>query len=135
MRIVTRLSAAAGAVVAAFALSASAHHSFPAQYDINKPVTLTGAVTKVEWMNPHALIYIDVKDEKTGQVTNWALELGSPNSLLRLGWTRDSLKAGTVVTVEGSRARDGSPLVNARSIVLAGSGKKLFAGSSQGNAR
>ncbi len=124
-----------GTVALAIALSASGHHSFPAQYDINKPVTLTGAVTKVEWMNPHAIIYIDVKDDKTDQVTNWALELGSPNSLVRLGWSRDSLRPGTVVTVQGSRARDGSPLVNARSVVMASSGKKLFAGSSQSDER
>jgi Family of unknown function (DUF6152) len=127
------LVCALGAAV--YALSAAAHHSFPAQYDADKPVTLTGTVTNVEWMNPHILFYIDVKDEKTGEVVNWTLEMGSPNSLLRLGWTRNSLKAGDVVTVEGSLARDGSPLANARSVVLASTGRKMFAGSSQGDER
>ena len=121
-----------GVIAALFALPSWAHHSFPAQYDADKPITLTGAVTKVEWMNPHILFAIDVKDEKTGEVTNWTLEMGSPNSLMRLGWKRDSLKAGEVVTVEGFRARDGSHLANARSVTLASTGRKMFAGSSQG---
>jgi hypothetical protein len=104
-----------------------AHHSFTAEYDAAKPVTLTGAVTKVEWMNPHARFYIDVKDD-AGAVTNWELELGSPNALMRLGWTRNSLKQGEVVTVEGSLAKDGSKLANARKVTLA-DGRKVFAGS------
>lgn len=130
-----RFSFCLAAVVAAAALPASAHHSFPAQYDADKPVTLTGAVTKVEWMNPHILFSIDVKDEETGEVTNWTLEMGSPNTLMRLGWNRNSMQLGDVVTVEGFLARDGSLLVNARSVILASNGKKLFAGSSQGNER
>ena len=130
-----RLWVCMGVVVAAAAFPASAHHSFPAQYDAEKQVTLTGAVTKVEWMNPHILFAMDVKDEKTGEVTNWTLEMGSPNSLMRLGWNRNSLQPGDIVTVEGYRARDGSPLANARSVILTKSGKKLFAGSSQGNER
>lgn len=117
------------------ALPAAAHHSFPAQYDADKPVTLTGTVTDVEWMNPHILFHIDVEDEKTGEVVNWTLEMGSPNSLLRLGWTRNSLKPGEIVTVEGSLARDGTPLVNARSVILTDSGRKMFAGSSQDDER
>ena len=106
------------------------HHSFPAQYDANKPVTLTGKVTKVEWTNPHIFIYIDVANEATGAVANWALEMGGPNALLRLGWKRDSLKPDDVITVEGHLARDGSNLANARSIILASTGKRMLAGSS-----
>jgi hypothetical protein len=128
-----RLSAAlvAGLAAASVATVTAAHHSFPAQYDAGKPVTLTGAVTKVEWMNPHILFYIDVEDAETGAVTNWALEMGSPNTLIRLGWARSSLQPGDVVTVEGSLARDGSHLANARSVTLASTGRKMFAGSSQ----
>ena len=118
------------AIVLAAALPASAHHSFPAQYDIAKPITLTGKVTKVEWTNPHIFIYIDVPDEKTGAVVNWALEMGGPNALLRLGWKRDSLKPDDLITIEGSLARDGSPLVNAKSITMVSTGKKMLAGSS-----
>ena len=106
-----------------------AHHSFAAEYDATKPITITGAVTKVEWLNPHARFYVDVKDEK-GAVTNWELELGSPNGLMRAGWTRKSMGIGDTVTVQGSLAKDGSKLANARSVVLAG-GKRLFAQSSQ----
>jgi hypothetical protein len=112
-------------------LPVSAHHSFPAQYDASQPITLTGSVTKVEWTNPHIFIYIDVPDEETGEVVNWALEMGGPNALLRLGWKRDSLKAGDVITVEGSLARDGSPLANATSIVMAATGQRMLAGSSR----
>jgi hypothetical protein len=114
----------------ATALPASAHHSFPAQYDIAKPITLTGKVTKVEWTNPHIFIYIDVPNEATGAVVNWALEMGGPNALLRLGWKRDSLKPDDMITIEGSLARDGSPLVNAKSITMVSTGKKMLAGSS-----
>jgi hypothetical protein len=120
------------ASVLAVALPVYAHHSFPAQYDVAKPITLTGKVTKVEWTNPHIFIYIDVTDEKTGAVVNWALEMGGPNALLRLGWKRDSLKAGDVLTVEGSLARDGTPLANAKSIVMAATGQRMLAGSSSG---
>ena len=111
------------------ALPAFAHHSFPAQYDAEKPVTLTGKVTRVEWTNPHIFIYIDVTDEDTGAVVNWALEMGGPNSLLRLGWKRDSLQPDDLVTVEGSLARDGSPLANAETIVMVATGQRMLAGS------
>jgi len=131
---ITRLTCLALAV-GLLALPAAAHHSFPAQYDADKPVTLTGTVTSVEWMNPHMLFHIDVENVQTGENVNWTLEMGSPNSLMRLGWTRDSMQPGDVVTVEGSLARDGTPLVNARSVILAKTGRKLFAGSSQNDAR
>jgi hypothetical protein len=110
-----------------------AHHSFSAEFDASKPFTLTGIVTKVEWMNPHTFFYIDVRDEKTGKVTNWAMEMGSPNGLMRAGWTRNTMKIGDVVTVEGSLAKDGSPTGNARAVALASTGKRLFAASSQGS--
>src|SRR5688572_15085433 len=110
----------------------AAHHSFAAEFDANSPIELTGTVTKVEWANPHTFFYIDVTTPK-GEVENWALEMGSPNGLMRRGWTRDSMKIGDVVTVTGSRAKNGSTLGNARSVTLA-SGKQLFAGSSQDNA-
>jgi len=120
------------ALSTAVAAPLMAHHSFAAEYDASKPANLTGKVTKVEWTNPHAFFYIDVKDEKTGQVSNWSIELGSPNSLMRLGWSRSSMKIDDVVTVQGSLAKDGSKLVNARNIVLTSSGKKLLTGSSEG---
>src|SRR5580704_3939454 len=104
-----------------------AHHSFSAEYDAAKPISLSGTVTKVEWMNPHARFYVDVKDD-AGKVINWELELGSPNALMRLGWTRNSLKPGDQVMVEGSLAKDGSKLANARKVTLA-DGRKVFAGS------
>lgn len=108
-----------------------AHHSFSAEFDANRPIKMTGSVTKVEWTNPHVWFYIDVKDD-AGRVTNWGMEMGSPNGLMRNGWTRNSMKLGSSVTVEGSAAKDGSPNGNARVVMLADSGQRLFAASSQG---
>jgi len=122
----------AAALTALAAQPIAAHHSFAAEFDANAPIELTGTVTKVEWANPHTYFYMDVTSPK-GDVENWAMEMGSPNGLMRRGWTRDSMKIGDVVTVTGSRAKDGSPKGNARSVVLS-TGKKLFAGSSQDNA-
>ena len=110
---------------------ALAHHSFAAEFDAKQPITLTGAVTKVEWTNPHVWFYLDVKDP-SGKVTNWGMEMGGPNGLLRAGWTRNSMKVGDVVTVDGFKARSGQPLGNATSVMLVSTGQKLFAASSQG---
>ncbi len=112
------------------ARAALAHHSFAAEFDADKPLKLTGVVTKVEWQNPHTFFYIDVTDTATSKVTNWALEMGSPNGLMNQGWTRNTLKVGDVVTVDGSLARSGKPLANARSVILASTGQRLFAASS-----
>ena len=106
-----------------------AHHSFAAEFDADKPFTVTGPVTKVEWTNPHVWFYLDVKDA-AGESANWAMEMGSPNGLLRAGWTRNSLKIGDVITVEGFRARERSSIGNASVVILASTGQKLFAGSS-----
>ena len=108
-----------------------AHHSFAAEYDASKPLKLTGTVTKIEWTNPHCFFYIDVKSEESGKTENWAFELGNPNALLRNGWTPNSVKIGDAVTVEGTRAKDGANLGNARTMILVSTGRRLFAGSSQ----
>jgi len=106
-----------------------AHHSFAAQYDRNKQATLTGPVTKVDWINPHARSYMDVKDAATGKVTKWEVELGAPAMLMRRGWNSKSLPVGNAVTVNGSLAKDGSNLINASTVTLS-DGKRVFAGSS-----
>jgi len=121
-------AAAAGFVLATG--SAIAHHSFAAEFDANQPINLKGTVTKIEWMNPHTYFYMDVA-ESAGAVVNWGLEMGSPNGLMRQGWTRNTLKVGDVVTVEGSRAKDKTHIGNARVVVLESTGKRLFAASSQ----
>ncbi len=124
-------TALAGLVLAAWAVPLGAHHSFDAMYDRATSQVMKGAVTKVEWTNPHARFYVDVKDER-GRVTNWNMELGSPNGLRRAGWNRNSLKVGDVVSVTVSLARDGSRLANAREVVLA-DGKKVFAATAGAN--
>jgi len=108
------------------ALPALAHHAFVAQYDASKSTTLHGVVTKVEWTNPHARFYVDVKDT-SGKVTNWNLELASPNALRRLGWTRDILKVSDQVSVLVAPAKDGTKMANARTVTLA-DGRKMVAG-------
>jgi hypothetical protein len=106
----------------------AAHHSFAAEFDRDKPVTLTGTVTKVEWTNPHARIYIDVRGDD-GAVVNWDFELGPPNGLMRRGWSRNSLRQGHVVTVSGFLSKLAPNVANARTVKLA-DGREVFAGSS-----
>ena len=120
---------AAGLGLLVSAVPVLAHHSFAAEYDENKPLKITGTVTKLEWTNPHARFYVDVKDQ-TGKVTNWNFELGSPNVLIRQGWRRTALKEGDQVTVEGYVAKDGTNLANARRVTLP-DGRKVFAGSAE----
>jgi len=114
--------------VLATASPALAHHSFAAEYDTTKPIAITGTVTKVEWTNPHARFYVDLK-EADGSITNWAFELGSPNLLIRYGFTRDLLKIGSEVTVEGFQAKDASKVANTKTVKLP-DGKVMSAGSS-----
>src|SRR5215471_19408484 len=107
-----------------------AHHSFAAEFDAMKPLTLKGIVTKIEWANPHTYFYLDVTGSD-GKVVNWGMEMGSPNGLMRQGWTRNTLHIGDEVLVEGSQAKDGANVGNARVVTLAATGKRLFAASSQ----
>ena len=121
------LSAALG-----FVAMAEAHHSFRSQYDADQPLMLNGVVTKIEWMNPHVYFYIDVTDEESGEIDNWAFEMGPPHMLQRRGWKRNTLTIGDTVEVDGTRARDGSLTGNARRVVMTESGEVLGAASSEG---
>jgi len=121
-----------GLAVLLIGAPASSHHSFAAEFDSAKPVTLTGTVTKIEWQNPHAYLYMDVVDEATGEANNWQIELGSPNGLRRLGWRQTTVKEGDELRVEGTLARVRPNLANARSAVLVETGQRLGASSSEG---
>ena len=131
MKINSSLSLAAGLGLM-LAVPVFAHHSFAAQYDRDRPVTLVGPVTKIDWINPHARFFVDVKDAN-GKVVNWEVELAAPAMLMRRGWTRSSLKLGESVTVSAYLAKDGSNLANASTVTLV-DGRKVFAGSSSGDA-
>ena len=130
----TRLFGAALLALAAAAPSVWAHHSFAAEYDREKPLKVTGAVTRIEWSNPHVYFYIDVKDPASGRVANWAFEMAAPAVLQRTGWKRSSMKIGDLLTVEGWAAKDGAHHGNARVVTLASTGQRLGAGSSAGDA-
>ena len=121
----------AGASLLLAAVPVWAHHAFAAEFDAKKPVKLEGKVTKMEWINPHAWIHIDVKNAD-GTVTNWMIEGGTPNTLLRRGFTKDSLAIGTDVVVDGYQAKDGSLRANGRDITFT-DGRKLFLGSNNAN--
>ncbi|HJT86853.1 MAG TPA: DUF6152 family protein [Bryobacteraceae bacterium] len=126
-------------VAAALAAAAplAAHHAFAAEFDVNQPVKVTGTITKIEWVNPHAWLYVDVKGDD-GKVANWHFELGPPNALVRLGWKKSDIPAGLEVRITGFRAKSGENVGNGRSIILP-DGRELFAGGSapgaQGNTK
>ena len=127
----TKLLAIALGVLGGFtSLQAAAHHSFAAEFDSNAPVHVTGTVIKVDWTNPHTYIFVEVENDE-GDYEEWAFEMGSPNGLMRRGWTRNTLEIGTEVIVQGTRARDGSYKGNVQTVVIADTCQRLFAGTSQ----
>jgi Family of unknown function (DUF6152) len=125
---VRSLAVLGATVIVATAVRVDAHHSFAAEFDANQPLTVSGTVTKLEWTNPHARLYVDEID-KEGKVVSWDFELGPPNGLMRNGWTRNSLKAGHKVTVSGFHSKTNPRVANARTVTLA-DGRRVFAGSS-----
>jgi hypothetical protein len=130
----TRRSVQLYAALAALAAiqAASAHHSFRSQYDADQPLTVTGYVTKIDWMNPHVYFYIDVVNGQSGEIENWGFEMGPPHMLQNRGWKRNTLQIGDEVEVQGTRARDGSLTANARRVMMTATGDVLGAASSEG---
>jgi hypothetical protein len=124
MKLVSLIAVGAAWLLAA--APAASHHAFAAEFDINRPLKLTGTVTRIEWTNPHAWLFIDAKDD-SGNVQNWAIELVGINDLLRLGWGRDKVKPGDVINVDGFGARNGTNTANAASVSLASTGELLWA--------
>jgi hypothetical protein len=118
-------------MLALFSSELPAHHSFASQFDPDQPITLAGVVTKIDWMNPHVYFYVDVTDEASGEVQSWGIEMGPPHQLQRRNWKRNSMEIGDAVTVEATRARDGSHLANARQVTLEKTGEVLGAASSE----
>jgi hypothetical protein len=128
MKIRALLVVAAGVQLAAGTVAIDAHHSFAAEFDRDRTITVTGSVTKLEWTNPHARLYVEGKDE-TGKLQVWDFELGPPNGLMRRGWNRNSLQQGHTVTVSGFRSRNVAHVANARTVTLS-DGRQVFAGAS-----
>ncbi len=128
----TKLAVSMAGLLLMSAAPVLAHHSFAAEFDNTKRVTLSGTVTKLDWLNPHIWIYLDVKDE-SGKAAKWQCEGGPPNSLTRNGWTKDALKAGDQITIEGARAKDATNTCSSTTIKLP-DGRKLFSGSAESEA-